>query len=95
MTVVLPWLEPGALIKSAGHFCVFTLKLYAFLCLDTLFLVRMFDRANITNQIGQLDQTIRRMATGDDNVQHLAALTEYIEVAKFRCSRPGRIFLMR
>ena len=74
--VVLPWLEPGALMKSAGHDCVFTLKLHAFLRLDTLFLIRMFDRTNIADQIGQFDQAVRRMAASDNNVEHFPTIFE-------------------
>src|SRR5450830_2042707 len=60
----------GASVADAG---LVMSELNALLCLDALFLVGMLDGTHLADEVGQFDQCIGCMATGDDDMQHLAA----------------------
>jgi len=55
------------------------LKLDSLLRLHALFLVGMLDSAHVTDQIGQIDQFERRVATGDDRMKPPAALGQALQ----------------
>ncbi len=58
-------------------------ELYAFLRFHALRLIRMLDRADVADEIGELDQLRRRVAASDHDVQHLAPITEYLEYLRY------------
>ena len=71
---VAPGRAPGDRILDAP-----SLELDALLGLDALRLVGVLDHPHLGNEVGEVDQLLRGIPAGDDDVQRARALLERID----------------